>query len=127
MDLIGSELFVFIDDLIVFSKSAEEHAIRPEHVLQRLEKANLQLHPGKCVFAQPRVRYIGFELSESGVSACADKVNAVKEYPTAKNVKDVKSIFRFSIFLQKISARFCRNSKTHDTSYKEKPSIYMGS
>ena len=53
--LIGSELFVFIDDLIVFSKSAEEHVIRLEHMFQKLEKANLQLHPGKCVFAQPRV------------------------------------------------------------------------
>jgi hypothetical protein len=67
-DLIGSECYIFID-LIVFSKSADEHAQRLENALQMFEKANLQLHPGKCVFAQPRLRYLGFELSESGVSA----------------------------------------------------------
>ena len=90
-DLIGSELFVFIDDLIVFSISVEEQAIRLEHVLLTLLKANLQLHPGKCLFEEPRLRYRGFELSESRVSACADKVKAVKEYPTTKNVKDVRA------------------------------------
>jgi len=47
-DLVGPECWVFIDDLIVFSRTAEEHAQRLENVLQRLEKANLQLHPGKC-------------------------------------------------------------------------------
>jgi hypothetical protein len=73
-DLIGSECYTFTDDFIVFSKSAEEHALRLENVLQGFEKGNLQLHPGKWVFAQPRVRYLGFEQSESGVSASADKV-----------------------------------------------------
>jgi hypothetical protein len=65
--------------------------MRLENVFQRFEKANLQLHPGKCVFAQPQVKYLGFDLSENGVSACADKVKAVKEYPTPKNAKDVKA------------------------------------
>jgi hypothetical protein len=88
-DLISSECYIFID-LNVFSKSANEHAQRLENVLQRFQKAHLQLHHGKCVFAQPRLRYLGFELSESGVSASANKVKAVKEYPTPKNVKEVK-------------------------------------
>jgi hypothetical protein len=55
---------VFIDDIVIFSKSAQEHALRLENVLQRLDKANLQLHPGKCVFAQPQINYLGYVLSE---------------------------------------------------------------
>jgi len=63
-NLVGTDCFVFIDDIILFSSSAEEHARRLERVLQRFNRANLQLHPGKCVFAQPLVQYLGFVLSE---------------------------------------------------------------
>ena len=47
-DWMGTECWVFIDD-IVYSKSAEEHAARLENVLSRFDEANLQLHPGKSV------------------------------------------------------------------------------
>ena len=54
--LVGTECWVFIDGIIVYSKSAEEHAARLENVLRRFKEANLQLYPGKCVFAQPQVK-----------------------------------------------------------------------
>jgi len=54
-NLVGTECFVFIDD-ISFSEPAEQHALRLENVLQRFDQTNLQLHPGKCVFAQPKVQ-----------------------------------------------------------------------
>jgi hypothetical protein len=66
-NLVGLECFVFTDD--IFSASAEEYALRLENVLSRFDEANLQLHPGKCVFAQPRVQYLGFVLLEDGISA----------------------------------------------------------
>ena len=50
-NLVGEKCYVFIDDVIIFSKTAEEHALRLENVLARFEKANLRLHPGKCVIA----------------------------------------------------------------------------
>jgi hypothetical protein len=50
-NLVGTECWVFIDNAIIFSKSAEEHAQRLENMLQRFDKANLQLQPEKCVFA----------------------------------------------------------------------------
>ena len=53
-DLIGDELHVFIYDVIIFSKTAEEHAARLEHVLERFDKANLQLHPRNVRLIDPR-------------------------------------------------------------------------
>jgi hypothetical protein len=50
-NLVGTECCVSIDDNVIYSKSAQEHALRMENVLQRLDKANLQLQPGKCVCA----------------------------------------------------------------------------
>jgi len=60
-------LLVLIDDVIVFGRTIEEHAGRLEHVLQRFERANLQLQSGKCVFAQPRVEYLGYVVSRDGI------------------------------------------------------------
>jgi len=51
-------------DVIIFSKSAQEHAQRLENVLRRFYKTYLQLHPGKCVIAQPQVNYLGYVLTE---------------------------------------------------------------
>ena len=55
---------MFVDDVIVFFNTAEEHAVRLENVLRRFDEANLQLHPGKCVFAH-QVQYLGFTLSKT--------------------------------------------------------------
>ena len=95
----GTECFVFLDDIIIFSESAEQHVLRLENVLQRFDQANLQLHPGKCVFAQPKVQCLGYVLSKDGFSASADKVKAVKDYPTPKNAKDVRAFLGLCSFL----------------------------
>jgi hypothetical protein len=78
-NLSGPESFVFIDDY--FINTVEGHALRLENVLQRFEATNLKLHPGKCVLAQPKVKYLGFVLSEKVVSPFPDKVKTVKQYP----------------------------------------------
>jgi len=63
-NLVGTECYIYLDDCAIFSGTAEQHARRLEHVLQRFDKANLQLHTGKCVISQPKVKYLGFELSD---------------------------------------------------------------
>jgi hypothetical protein len=68
-NLTGAECWVFLDDLIIFADTIEEHAQRLEHVLQRFEKANLKLQPAKCTFAQPQVQYLGYIVSRDGITA----------------------------------------------------------
>jgi hypothetical protein len=106
---IGTECWIFID--VIFSKSAQEYALRLENVFQRFEKANIQLYPGKCVFAQPQVKYLCLVLSQNGVSASADKVKAVKEYPTPKNAKDVRAIFGLASFYRRHVPNFAEVAK----------------
>jgi hypothetical protein len=59
-NLVGTDCLVYIDHIMVTSKSAEEHAARLEKVLGRFDQASLQLHPGKCAIAQPEVKYLGY-------------------------------------------------------------------
>jgi hypothetical protein len=108
---VGAECFVFLDDIINFSESAEQHALRLENVLQRFDQAKLQLHPRKCVFAQPKVQYLGYVLSKDGVSPSADKVKAVKDYTTPKNAKDVRAFLCLCFFYRKLVPKFAEIAK----------------
>jgi len=110
-NLIGTNCWIFIHDLIVFSNTAKEHAQRLEEVLRRLEEANLQLHPGKCEIAQPEVRYLGYVLSEKGVAASPDKVTAVRKYLVPKNVKDVRAFLGLASFYRRLVPNFAEIAK----------------
>ena len=61
-----------------FSWSVQENAQRMENVLQNFDKENLQVHPGKCVFAQTQCNYLAFVLSEKGACASPYKMKALK-------------------------------------------------
>ena len=86
----------FIDDIIVFSKSWSDHKIHLQEVFDRLRKANLKLHPAKCKFACTTVPYLGYTISESGLSVNSDKVKAVLEYPVPQTVTEVRSFLGLS-------------------------------
>ena len=124
-DLVGPESWVFIDDLLVFSKTVEEHAQSLENVLRRLDQANLQLHPGKCDFARPRVKCLGYVLSSDGVSASADKVKAVKEYPVPKNARYVRAFLGLCSFYRRLVPNFAQVSKPLTTlTRKNQPFVW---
>ena len=60
-------------------------------MFDRLRKANLCLKPKKCHFAKRQVLYLGYVVSESGISADRSKVDAVQKFPVPKNIKQVRS------------------------------------
>jgi hypothetical protein len=109
--LVGTECWIFLDDVIVYSKSAEEHAARLRNVLRRFHEANLQLNPEKCVFTQPQVQYLGFVLSERGISASPDKVKAIRQYPAPKNVRDVRAFLGLASFYRRLVPNFAELAK----------------
>ena len=56
-----------MDDIVVFSKTFEEHLTSLEQVFQRLSAAGVTLKASKCVFASHSVEFLGYELSEHGI------------------------------------------------------------
>ena len=110
-NLIGPECWIFIDDLLIFSNTIEEHARRISNVLERFEKANLQLQPTKCVFAQKEVSYLGYTLSSRGILSSPEKVKAVQEYPIPKNVKDVRAFLGLCSFYRRLVPKFADIAK----------------
>lgn len=82
---------VYIDDLIIFSRSFDEHLIHLEKVFKRLREADVKLKPSKCHFVKSQVEYLGHIVSAEGVRPNPAKISAVKEFPVPKNVKDLRA------------------------------------
>jgi hypothetical protein len=124
-DLVGTECSVYVDDVIVFSSSAEDHARRLENVLQRFDRANRELHPGKCVFAQPQGQYLGFVLSQEGITPSPEKVKAVKTYPAPKSVKEVRAFLGLASFYRKLIPNFA-DCEANDSTHPQRSRVHVG-
>jgi len=86
------DCLIYLDDIIIFSETFEEHLERLNAVFSRLHDANLKLKAKKCEFFQGKVLYLGHIVSEEGIGADPDKIEAVKSWPIPKSTKDVRKV-----------------------------------
>ena len=68
-DLLGTCVFTYIDDILVFSKNAADHTRHLQQVFDRLRTAGLRLKPTKCAFGLPEVKILGYVLNKNGIQA----------------------------------------------------------
>ena len=81
---------VYIDDILIRGASEEEHLGNPEQVLSRLEAAGLRLKKNKCTLMAESVTYLGHRIDKDGPHPTQEKVEAVQNAPTPKNVSELK-------------------------------------
>ena len=92
---------LYLDDIIVMARTFYEAVVNLENAFIRLRKANLKLHPKKCKLFQREVTFLGHVISEKGISTCPKKVQTVKNWPTPRSVKEVKSFIGLVSFYRK--------------------------
>jgi hypothetical protein len=80
-DLKGDYMFNFIDDLVVYSSSHEEHNNYVREVLRRLQTAGITLNPEKVTIGATEITYLGHLLSAKGVKVLLDRIVAIQNYP----------------------------------------------
>lgn len=107
-DQIFVTLLVYLDDLLVFSHSEEEHLERMGTVLGLLEKHGLKLKPSKCYLLTPQVKYLGFVISRNGIGTDPEKVQAIKEWPIPRTVKEVRGFVAFCSFYRRFIEGFAK-------------------
>jgi hypothetical protein len=84
-------VLVFIDDILIYSKSREGHEEHLNSMLQVLREYNLYAKFSKCDVFQKKVHYLGHVITEKGVAVDPDKIKAIMDWPTPKDVFDIIS------------------------------------
>ena len=98
---------LYIDDIICFSKTIDEHIARLDEILNRIRQAGLKLSPNKCNLFQRSVSFLGHVVSENGVSTTPEKLAAVKEWPTPRNIHEVQAFLGTASYYRKFCKSFC--------------------
>ena len=97
---------VYLDDILVFANDVESHLRRLQEVFERLRSVNLKLKPSKCTLLQRRVEFLGYVVSNNGLSADQLKVDAVETWPVPNKVRDVRSFLGLCSYYRKFIQGF---------------------
>lgn len=107
----GIEIFVYLDDIVLYASSLREHEIKFEKLANKLREANLKLQPDKCEFLRKEVTYLGHVISENGVHPDPEKIKAVKNFPIPKNPKNIKQFLGLAGYYRKFIEGFSNIAK----------------
>ena len=99
---------VYIDDVLVFSDSVEDHIRHLQLIFERLRKVGLKLHPLKCRFALPEVLYLGHLVSADGIRPNPEKVRAVVDFPVPTDVKKVREFLGMASYYRRFIPNFAK-------------------
>src|SRR5260221_8362036 len=91
----------YLDDILVYSDSLEDHQNHIREVLRHLCKAGLYANLKKCKFHMDTMEYLGFVLSPKGLQMDPTKVSAIQDWPEPWKVRDVQAFLRFTDFYQR--------------------------
>ncbi len=89
-ELLGCICFVYIDDIIIYSPTMEQHLTDIQVILEKLQSAGLTLNLKKCKLCLREISFLGHVVNSQGVTADPSKVEAIHTYPIPENLKEVQ-------------------------------------
>ena len=107
----GLKAFVYLDDIIIYAHSIEDHTEKLQEVFNRLRDFNLKLQPSKCSFMRKEVNYLGHVITDEGVKPDPNKIRCVLEFPIPTNPKEVKSFLGLSGYYRRFVPRYGQIAK----------------
>lgn len=115
----------YIDDILIYSETMEDHVKHVRLVLQQLRKAGLQASLPKCEFHTTRTRYLGFIISTNGVEVDPEKVSVVTQWKQPETMRGVQSFLGFCNFYRRFIRDYSRVAKPlHRLTKKGVPLIW---
>ena len=98
----------YLDDILIYSQSREEHTKHVRLVLQRLREANLQADISKSEFYTTSTAFLGLIVSTEGIAINPNKVSAIKEWKTPRSVTEAQSFIGFCNFYRRFIRGFSK-------------------
>jgi len=97
---------VFIDDILIYSKTWDDHLQHIRAVLTLLQQHKFQVKLSKCSFAKQQLTYLGHIVSSEGVATDPTKIESIKNWPRPANVKDLRSFLGMAGYYRRFVAQF---------------------
>jgi hypothetical protein len=107
-DYLDKFVIVFLDDILMYSKSEEEHEQHLRMVLQVLREHQLYAKLNKCSFYQRQIHYLGHIISEEGIIMDPKKVEAIREWSAPRNVAEVRSFMGLASYYKRFITGFSK-------------------
>ena len=104
--LIGHGCLVYIDDILIYSRTFEEHLRMLATVLERCHSAGILLKAEKCLFARDETEYLGHLISSAGVQQDPRKLEKLRQYPTPTDQRAVRAFLGFASYYRKFVKDF---------------------
>lgn len=109
--LTGIKCLCYLDDIIIFGSSVDEHNARLREIFQRLREHNLKLQPDKCEFLRPEINFLGHIITSEGVKPDEGKVKAVKEFPQPRTTRELKGFLGLSGYYRRFIPQYSKIAK----------------
>jgi hypothetical protein len=120
--LLGTEIIIYMDDILIASTSLEGHRNAVHAILDRLEELDLYLKPEKCTWEAPRVDYLGLILEKGVTRMDLAKIKGIASWPTPTTVKQVRSFLGFCNFYRPFIYHFSHIARPlNELTRKENP------
>ena len=102
---------MYLDDIIIFSNTEEEHLAHIEEIFRRLEAADLKMKRSKCNFFKKHIHYLGHLISADGIRPLKDMLDTIQDMPAPCSSKEVKQFLGLAGYYRKFVPHFADLSR----------------
>lgn len=126
-DLQGKTCLVYMDDIIIFSSSLEEHIKNLQQVFEKLQESRLKVQLDKSEFLRTEVEFLGHVITKDGIKPNSKKLVAIQKFPIPKTAKEIKSFLGLLGYYRRFIKGFAKLTKPFTKCLKKGATIQHNS